>query len=181
MSTIQIGIQSDTVVKPSALAVGVAAFGGTVAYILQPGDPGFVVGQIKGFVCSPAIGSNGGTDFWAPSTTLTGATATAIGTGLANSDTIVAAFGTGSAYAARTCRSYNAGGFNDWYMPSRDELVKILQNNSILGLPGNPIIFSSSQINASTVWGVLTSNAGTQSIPFGGSYYYVIAIRNFIV
>ena len=181
MSAILIGIRSDTVVKPSELVVGNTAFGGTVAYIFQSGDPGFVVGQKKGFVCSPAIGSNGGTDFWAPSSTLTGATATAFGTGLSNSNIIVTAFGTGSAYAARTCREYNAGGFSDWYMPSRDELIKVCQNNSILNLPGNPIIFSSSQVSASVASGVVPSTAAAQSIPFAGSYYYVVAIRNFTV
>jgi hypothetical protein len=42
--------------------------------------------------------------------------------GAANTDAIVTQAGAGTDYAAGLCRAYNAGGFNDWYLPSISEL-----------------------------------------------------------
>ena len=49
------------------------------------------------------------------------ATDTAWGSGLANTNVIVAAQGAGS-YAASICKNYAGGGFHDWYLPSLGEL-----------------------------------------------------------
>ena len=51
-----------------------------------------------------------------------GASATAIGTGKANTDLIVAALGSSIGCAATQCTNSHVGGFGDWYLPSRDEL-----------------------------------------------------------
>ena len=58
----------------------------------------------------------------------TGAQGTAIGTGLTNTNTIIAAKGTSYSYAARVARACADGGFNDWYLPSKDELRKLWDN-----------------------------------------------------
>lgn len=42
--------------------------------------------------------------------------------GLANTNAIVAQAGAGTTYAAGLCKAYNAGGFNDWYLPALLEL-----------------------------------------------------------
>lgn len=72
-------------------------------------------------------------------TTLNGKTSTAIGTGLANSNAIVAqveqAGGTDIPYAAQLCLDYSVGAgeylFNDWFLPSRDELAQLYVNRDV--------------------------------------------------
>jgi len=72
-------------------------------------------------------------------TTLNGNTSTAIGTGLANSNAIVAqveqAGGTDIPYAAQLCLDYSVGAgdylFNDWFLPSRDELAQLYANRDV--------------------------------------------------
>jgi hypothetical protein len=58
----------------------------------------------------------------------TGATLTAVGTGQSNTDKIIDVQGTGI-YAARKCATYsvenNGITFDDWYLPSLDELVQM--------------------------------------------------------
>lgn len=54
-------------------------------------------------------------------------TDTKIGTGKTNTDLIIAAEGTGD-YAASICKNLTQGGYNDWFLPSRDELEVMYQN-----------------------------------------------------
>jgi len=51
----------------------------------------------------------------------TGATATGIDSGSANTTAIIAAQGAGS-YAASLCANLVSGGYDDWFLPSKDEL-----------------------------------------------------------
>jgi hypothetical protein len=53
---------------------------------------------------------------------------TEIGTGKSNTQTIVSFFGNSTNYAAKFCDQLSYGGYNDWYLPSRDELIEIYQN-----------------------------------------------------
>jgi len=62
-----------------------------------------------------------------PQETVNGNTGTAVGTGWDNTLAIIAQTNHTSS-AALLCRSYNGGGFNDWYLPSKDELERIFWN-----------------------------------------------------
>ena len=64
-----------------------------------------------------------------------GATATAVGTGEANTQTIVNIQGTGS-YAAQRCNDLSLGGCSDWFLPSKDELGLMHENLYLKGLGG---------------------------------------------
>ena len=61
----------------------------------------------------------------ATQTTLNGNTLTAIGTGLANSNAIIAQTGH-SASAAKLCREYRGGGLEDWFLASKDEFGSVV-------------------------------------------------------
>ena len=65
----------------------------------------------------------------------TGAEGTDIGTGKANTAKIVASQGPGK-YAAKLCDEYTAGGKDDWFLPSKDELNFMYENRHKKGLGG---------------------------------------------
>ena len=65
----------------------------------------------------------------------TGATATVVGTGQANTQTIVKVLGAGS-YAAQLCNDLTQGGYSDWFLPSKDELDLMYENLYLKGLGG---------------------------------------------
>jgi len=86
----------------------------------------WVDGNGGGLVCAVSDQSNG--IIWHNGTNLvTGATATAIGTGMQNTVTIVGVQGAGS-YAAESCSSLTLNGYSDWFLPSQDELNEIYLN-----------------------------------------------------
>jgi Protein of unknown function (DUF1566) len=93
-------------------------------------------------------------------TTLNGNTLTAIGTGLANSNAIIAQSG-GTASAAQLCRNYLGGGKTDWFLPSKDELNQLYAQRNIVG--GFSIIstyWNSSESSASLTWSQSFNNGG---------------------
>jgi len=98
-------------------------------------------------------------------TTLNGNTSTAIGTGQANSDYIIAQTGhTGS--AAKVCLDYIYGIYDDWFLPSYDELLQmywILQYEGVGGF-ANEAYWSSSEDDERRAFGVDFANGSSGSI-----------------
>jgi hypothetical protein len=73
--------------------------------------------------------------------------------GLANTNAIVAQAGAGTTYAAGLCKAYNAGGFNDWYLPAAWELNQCYNAAMIVNeLLGNTNGFQFSNFNSSYYW-----------------------------
>ena len=58
---------------------------------------------------------------------IAGATSLAIGSGLSNTNAIVATCTT-STIAAKRCLDHSVNGYNDWYLPSQNEFAQIYQN-----------------------------------------------------
>jgi hypothetical protein len=126
--------------------------GGIIFYILQSGDLGYVEGETHGLIVSyePVLGTSGGSE-WAddcglyPEGTFCSElgfdTGTAIGTGRTNTWAIHN--GGASNLAVSRALSYSVGEWADWFLPSRDELVKLIewQNlNCQVECPFNPSI-----------------------------------------
>ena len=117
---------SNTLTIPVLLEIGDVYGGGRVAYIFVDGDTGFDADVQQGIITATADQSTG--IGWHVNNTdpMTGATGTAIGTGQTNTTTIINATGyVGETNAASVCDQYSGGTYNDWFLPSRDELSKL--------------------------------------------------------
>ncbi len=102
--------------------------------------------------------------------TLIGSTAQSPRNGLANTNAIVAQAGAGTDYAAGLCKAYNAGGYNDWYLPAVWELNQCYDAaiivNEVLG-DINGFVFIT---NASNYYWSSTENYS--SSPFSQDFNY---------
>ena len=132
------------------VAVGDSYGGGIVAYILQSGDPGYVAGEHHGLIAATADQSTG-IQWYNGTFVTTGATGIAIGTGQANTTAIVTIQGAGS-YAAQLCNDLTVGGYNDWFLPSKDELDKLYINKVAIGGFAGSHYWSSSEYSAYYAW-----------------------------
>ena len=169
-----------TAVVYRALNIGMAYQGGVIAYILQSVDPGYVSGETHGLIASTADLSNG-IQWYNGSSTTTGATGTALGTGQANTTAIVSNQGAGS-YAAQLCNDYTnadtgTGVYSDWYLPSKHELNKLYQNKTAVGGFAGSIYWSSSE-SSSGAWSQ-HFNSGAQGDDYKVNGRRVRAVRAF--
>ena len=175
-----ITLPATTTVKAVAIKSGMAD--STIAsklYTLQPvyqvGDTGPAGGKI--FYVNPNFTIDGWKYLEAapedePNTYLyasiytTGATGTAIGTGQTNTTAIVDTLGSGS-YAAKVCADksivYKGIVYDDWFLPSKDELNQMYVNKVMIGG------FSASYYWSSTESG--SKGACLQDFSNGGLYY----------
>ncbi len=114
-------------------------------------------------------------------------TSTAIGTGAANTVAIIAACGSGERIsisnpinAAATAIAYVLNGFNDWYLPSKDELNLLYQQRNIVGgFFSNVYYSSSSEYDNLYVWGQYFFPTSSQDFSWKEMKKQVRPIRSF--
>jgi hypothetical protein len=150
--------------------------GGVIAYILQQGDSGYVPNEPHGLIAAP-YDQSAGIQWDNGCNKVTGAAGIAIGTGTANTNTIVGIKGDGS-YAAKLCYDLVLDGVSGWYLPSKDELEKLFQNKDLIGGFAPTPYWSSTESLNNYAWHECFSN-GYQSNTNMGNLYHVRAVRAF--
>ena len=172
----------EIVVKSAPLKVGDSYEGGKVAYILQSGDDGYDADIQHGLIVAMADQSDG--IQWAieanQNTLVPDGTLFTIGSGSANTDAIIAQHIEVdiSTYAAGIARDYKGGGYEDWFLPSQDELNKLWLNKVVISGFADAFYWSSSENEFHVVW-YQDFSSGNQSTFYKYDLHHVRAVRYF--
>ncbi len=173
-------------VIPAPQQVGDFYQGGVVFYIFEYGDTGYIAGETHGLIAAVQDQSSG--IRWYNGSYGFTVKGTAIGTGAANTTTIITVQGaTATSYAAGLARAYTGGGYTDWFLPSKDELNKMYLNRVTINTTAasnsgsdfiNNDYWSSSEISNDASWGQDFSS-GNQDMYYKDFTFFVRAVRAF--
>lgn len=139
------------------LAIGDSYGGGIVFYVSEDGHHGLIAAKSD---------QSTGIRWHAGENIETGATADGVGAGKENTAKIIATQGDGSDYAAKLCAEYSVTvegvTYDDWYLPSIQELNLLYQQRNVIGDFGSEAYWSSTEYHSNFAWYLF----------FGNSYQY---------
>ena len=106
--------------------------GGIIAYIFQPGDQGYIAGQVHGIIAAPSdiVQPSWGLTFGCPG--INANTSASLGSGCQNTLNSYNSCPRDSR-AATACLGYSNDGYEDWFLPSWEELLKLKNIATLIG------------------------------------------------
>lgn len=123
---------------------------------------------------------------WGGYETLVDGTSTAIGTGAANTAAIIAEYGDAEPYegktdyAAKLCADLSLNGYDDWFLPSKDELNELYLQRATVGGFSSDDYWSSSENSYRDAWAQVFSVGGQSSdAKFANLTWHVRPVRAF--
>jgi hypothetical protein len=159
--------------------IGDALAGGKVIWIDCSGQHGLI----------GALVDQGTSAQWGCYGTVTGATGSAIYTGLANTNTIIGAGCAPAGTAAQLCAAYTAGGtglpgITNWYLPSKDELQQMINQKAVIGMttscgPNGCLYWTSTEYSSAIAYCLFTIFVSPNYNQYKNTAQYVRAVRAF--
>jgi hypothetical protein len=148
--------------------------GGVIFYIFESGDTGYIAGETHGLIA--AVQDQSSSIHWYNGANGdTGATGTAVGTGITNTNAIIAVQGaTETSYAAGLARAYNGGGYTDWFLPSKEELNKMYSKKADINTTA--ATNGGSDFSTNSYWSSTQyddDNAWYKNFTVGDQYYFL--------
>ena len=173
---------NERVITTSSLVAGTSYLGGKIAYIFQSGDAGYVAGETHGFIImNHSMGMQAAFGGYNPSTGYS-YSGTSMNFGTGRNNTLLLYNMTGN-NASKYVYNVNYDGYNDWYIPSYNEWIKIGPNWTSLGIPYGNYQCSSEVSRENSAFFTVYNSYGwiSASVSNSGktSLYDVIGIRNF--
>ncbi len=151
-----------------SIYIGAVYDGGIIFWIDTSGQHGLI-----------AATEDQGTATWYNGTFVTtGATSSALGTGSKNTRKIIKVQGRSGEYAANLCRKYRGGGYDDWFLPSRNEIKELYKQKTTVGGFASDKYWSSTEFNTNKAF-VEYFDVGKPNQILKDAVSYVRAIRSF--
>lgn len=151
------------------LKIGDRYQGGIIFWLDESGQHGLIAATND--IGNNSIRWNNGKD-------ITIGTYANFGSGKRNTELIISKQGEGF-YAAKICADYQKDGYDDWFLPSKDELNLLYNRKKIVGNFAKDHYWSSSEYNDGNAWMQYFGNAHDQSAYSKDEMARVRAIRKF--
>ena len=146
------------------IAIGDIYQGGIIFYILEEDDYGYKVGEVHGLIAAKEDqtttagaewGTAGSAEWGCYETEISEAKGIVIGTGAQNTLDILAGCSE-EGIAAKLCADYkvtiNGATYDDWFLPSKDELNLLYIQRDVVGGFSDFSYYSSTQDNHISAW-----------------------------